>query len=102
MESSFSGLGADWQETALNVVLSPRDLLLGVVMEATEDSASPDPRVESYGLDEVQLDLNRESALWILNAGFQVYVPEADGLDFQGAFKGQATLDDNELLGGGI
>ena len=100
VESSFSGLGADGQETALNVVLSPWDLLLGVVMEATEDSASPDPRVESYGLDEVQLDLNRESALWILNAGFQVYVPEADGLDFQGAFKGQATLDDNELLGG--
>ena len=100
VESSFAGLGAAWQETSLNVVLSPRDLLLGVVIEATEDSASPELRVESYGLDEVQLELNRESALWILNASFQIYVPEADGLDFQGAFNGQATLDDNESLGG--
>ncbi len=100
VESSFSGIGADWAETGLKVVLSPRDLLVGVVIQATEDSASTELRVESYGLDEVQLELVRESALWTLDSSFQVFVPETDGLDFQGAFNGRVSLDDDKSLGG--
>lgn len=100
VESSFFGLGADWVETGFEVVLSPRDLLVGVVIQATEDSSSAELRVESYGLDEVRLELMRESALWTLDSGFQVFVPETDGLDFQGAFDGRVTLDDERSLGG--
>jgi len=100
VESSFSGLGADWAETGLKVVFSPRDLLVGIVIQATEDSSSAELRVESYGLDEVRLELMRESALWTLDSGFQVFVPGTDGLDFQGAFNGRVMLDDERSLGG--
>ena len=98
VQSSFSGLGGDWASTQLSFIFSPRDLVLGVVIPVSEDDESLTPKVESYGLDEVQLDLSRASGQWLLESAFQVYVPESGGLNFQGAFSGQASLDDNEML----
>ncbi|MBT5484908.1 MAG: hypothetical protein HOH14_09180 [Gammaproteobacteria bacterium] len=100
VQSSFSGLGGNWASTQLNFIFSPRDLMLGVVIPVTEDEESLTPKVESYGLDEVQLDLSRDSGQWLLESAFQVYVPESGGLDFQGTFSGQASLNDNEILAG--
>ena len=96
----FAGLGGDWAQTTLEAVLVPGDVTLGLIQIAETEAETNTVQVERYGIDDVDLSVERMAGAWDLQSRFGLYLSEANGLDFQGDFDGAFSLDDAQVLGG--
>lgn len=96
----FAGVGGNWSETTLSMILVPRDLALGLIRLPTLQEESDEVQIETYGIDEVLLTVDRLERLWRTNTEFEIYLTESGGLDFQGNFGGDFTFTDEQALGG--
>lgn len=96
----FAGVGGNWSETTLSMILAPRDLSLGLIRLPALEEETDAPQVETYGIDEVLLTVDRLERQWRANTEFEIYLTESGGLDFQGNFGGEFIFTDDEALGG--
>lgn len=100
MTLDFAGVGADPARTTLALEAVPRDLALGIIRRPPAEAATDSVEVQRYGIDEITLTAGRRDSRWRLDTGFEIYLRESGGLEFQGDFTGAFALGDDDSLDG--